>query len=245
MVSCYARSGMMGRARSVFDSIPDKDVVSWNSIVSGYTENGLWREPLDLFVLMQQSETTRPDRATLAIILKLCADSEDRRFGRKVHGLAVRTGLASDVMTGSTVLDMYAKCESFGESLRAFREMPERNLVSWSAAIAGCVRNDRVTDGLHLFVEMRREGVGASQSAYASLFRLCAGISSLDVGRQIRGDAVKTGFASDPVVSTSVLDMYAKCDRLRDAERVFRLLPRRIADVECDCRCVHSGRFGF
>ncbi|KAK1288152.1 Pentatricopeptide repeat-containing protein [Acorus calamus] len=183
----------MGRARSIFDSTPDKDVVSWNSIISGYAENGLRREPLDLFMLMRRSGTTRPDRATLAIILRLCADSEDRRFGCQVHGLAVRMGLASDVVTGSAVLDMYAKCESFGDSLRAFREMPERNSVSWSATIAG----------------------------------LCAGILSLDMGRQIHGDAVKTGFASDPVVGTSVLDMYAKCDRLRDAERAFRLLPKK------------------
>ncbi|KAK1267503.1 Pentatricopeptide repeat-containing protein [Acorus gramineus] len=227
MVSCYARSGIMGRARSIFDSIPDKDVVSWNSIISGYAENGLRREPLDLFVLMRRSGMSRPDRATLAIVLRLCADSEDHRFGRQVHGLAMRMGLASDVVTGSAVLDMYAKCESFGELLRVFREMPERNSVSWSAAIAGCVRNDRAMDGLDLFVEMRREGVGASQSAYASLFRLCAGILLLDVGRQIHGEAVKTGFTSDPVVGTSVLDMYAKCDRLRDAERAFRLLPKK------------------
>ncbi|KAE9449408.1 hypothetical protein C3L33_18699, partial [Rhododendron williamsianum] len=141
--------------------------------------------------------------------------------GIQVHGLAVPKGFDHDVVSGSAILDMYAKCRKLGESLQFFREMPERNCVSWSAVIAGCVQNEELVGGLELFKEMQQEGVGISQSTYASVLRSCAGLSAVRLGAQFHAHAIKAGFRSDIIVGTATLDMYAKCDY---AFQVFRLL---------------------
>ncbi|KAM0942604.1 putative tetratricopeptide-like helical domain superfamily, DYW domain-containing protein [Dioscorea sansibarensis] len=134
-------------------------------------------------------------------------------------------GLDFDVMTGSAVVDMYAKCKCLCDSLQFFSEMPEKNWVTWSAAIAGCVQNDEHVEGLQMFVSMQREGLAVSQSAYASVLRSCAALVSAKVGRQIHGHALKNCFGSDVVVGTAILDMYAKSGSLDDALRVFQALP--------------------
>ncbi|XP_008783105.2 pentatricopeptide repeat-containing protein At3g02330, mitochondrial [Phoenix dactylifera] len=226
MISGYSESGAMGIAESLFDAIPERDVISWNSLISGYLQNGSSYSSIELFLQMGRSGI-EPDRTTFAIILKSCAASEELELGSQIHGMVLKMGLDFDVVTGSAVVDMYAKCKSLGDSLHFFFEMPERNWVSWSAVIGGCSRNEKFIDGLELFMEMQRSGVGVSQSVYASVFRLCAGLSSVRVGSQFHGHALKNNFSTDIVVGTAILDMYTKGDCLDDALRVFKWMPTR------------------
>ncbi|KAL2896148.1 hypothetical protein RDABS01_037932 [Bienertia sinuspersici] len=74
---------------------------------------------------------------------------------------------------------------------------------------------------------MQRQGVKVSQSTFASVFRSCAGLSALRLGRQLHAHALKTDFGTDIVVATATLDMYAKSQSLLESRKVFNLLPRR------------------
>lgn len=223
MIFGYSVSGKMGLAQSHFDLMPERDVISWNSLISGYLQNGNCLKSLEIFVVMGRDGVTY-DETTFSVVLKACSGQENYALGRQVHGVVVKLGFEGDVVTGSAVLDMYAKCKRLDESLRFFVAMLVRNWVSWSAVIAGCVQNDELVHGLELFKEMQREGIGVSQSIYASVFRSCAGLSASRVGCQFHGHAMKSGFGADTIVGTAMLDMYAKCDNLLNARKVFNLL---------------------
>ncbi|MCL7026949.1 hypothetical protein MKW94_021400 [Papaver nudicaule] len=226
MVAGYAGYGYMELAQSVFDSMLVRDVVSWNSLISGYLRYGWCSKPVVLFLQMGQVGV-RPDHTTFAVILKSCSASEDLELGIQMHCLIVRMGFDGNVVTGSALLDMYAKCKSLRDAKCVFREMPIRNWVSWSAMVAGCVHNDQLLDSIELFKEMQREGIGVNQSTYASVLRSCAGLSSLSLGSQMHAHTLKNGFGTDAIVGTATLDMYAKCNNLVDALKVFDFLPDR------------------
>eukprot|EP00268_Persea_americana_P068500 TRINITY_DN9546_c0_g1_i2.p1 TRINITY_DN9546_c0_g1~~TRINITY_DN9546_c0_g1_i2.p1 ORF type:complete len:900 (+),score=157.86 TRINITY_DN9546_c0_g1_i2:411-3110(+) len=225
MIFGYTSCGLVGTAQSIFDRMPERDAISWNSLISGYLENGDCWVSVDLFLRMGRTGV-RPDRTTFAVVLKSCSALEDYELGIQTHCLAVQTGFDIDVVTGSALVDMYAKCKRVEDSHWFFNEMPERNWVSWSALIAGYVQNNMLMDGLQLFLEMQQAGVGVNQSTYASVLRSCAGLSSLKLGCQIHGHAIKSNFGSDTIVGTAVLDMYAKCDALCDARKVFTSMPK-------------------
>lgn len=228
VISGYLQTGLINIARSLFDSMPERDVISWNTVIAGYLHNGDAWESISFFSAMrQQCNRIQPDRTTFAVVLKACSLLEGYEIGVQIHCLVVKMGLDFDVVTGSAVVDMYAKCKCLCDSLQFFNEMPEKNWVTWSAAIAGCVQNDEHVEGLRMFVSMQREGPAVSQSAYASVLRSCAALVSAKVGRQIHGHALKNCFGSDIVVGTAILDMYAKSDSLDDALRVFQTLPTR------------------
>lgn len=221
LVFGYAGIGNMGMAQMIFDEIPARDVVSWNSLVSGYLQNGSCWKCVEVFMWIRK-EGVRIDATTFAVVLKACLGLEDYGLGVQLHGLIVRTGFVNDVVAGSATVDMYAKCRKLEESVRFFDEMPVKNWVSWSALIAGCVQNDEYFDGLRLFKDMQKEeGLGVSQSLYASVFRSCAGLSALRFGSQLHGHSLKMNFGSDTIVGTATLDMYAKCGRLCDAKKLF------------------------
>lgn len=168
-----------------------------------------------------------PDCTTFAVVLKSCSLMANCGFGVQIHSMVVKIGMDLDVVTGSAIVDMYGKCRSMGEAVRFFRGMTERNWVSWSAVIAGCAQNELFSDAAVLFIEMQRHQIGVSQSAYASVFRSCAGLSSARAGVQFHGHALKTNYNLDVVVGTAILDMYAKSDCLDDAMMVFWWLPTR------------------
>lgn len=226
MLFGYASNGMMKIAKRYFDDMPEKDVVSWNSLVSGYLKNGDCLKSIEVFVEMGRVGVDF-DQTSFAVVLKSCAVLEWFDFGVQVHGAAVKTAFDEDVVTASALVDMYGKCRRLDDSVRFFYQMPEKNWVTWSAVIAGCVQNNKFTKGVELFKEMQRESIGVSQSAYASVFRSCAGVSAFRLGRQLHGHALKTNFASDMIVGTAILDMYAKCGRMTEAQKLFNFFPIR------------------
>ncbi|KDP24314.1 hypothetical protein JCGZ_25610 [Jatropha curcas] len=226
MIFGYVGCGEMGIAKQFFENMPNRDVVSWNSMISGYLQNSEYLKSIDFFLDMGRSGVGF-DLTTFAVILKVCAVLEEILVGIQVHGLILRMGFDNDVVTGSSLLDMYAKCKRLDDSLQVFSEIPEKNSVSWSAMIAGCVQNSQYVEGLQFFIKMQKAGVGVSQSTYASVFRSCAGISALELGSQLHGHAVKgSNFRADIIVGTATLDMYAKCGSMADAQKLFNWLPK-------------------
>ncbi|EPS63127.1 hypothetical protein M569_11659 [Genlisea aurea] len=223
MIYGYSNSGKVEQAQWYFDLMPEKDVVSWNSLISGYVQNRDFLKSLHIFISMGK-EGIRYDETTFAIVLKVCSSLENYILGIQLHGIVTKTGFEIDLVASSALLDMYAKCNSLDESIRFFDAMPVKNWVSWSAMIAGCVQKDDPFRGLKFFKEMQRDGIGVSQSTYASVFRSAAGLSALRLGRQLHGHALKRDFLTDAIVGTAVLDMYSKCDDLTSARKVFNSL---------------------
>lgn len=224
MIFGYFGCGKMELAQSFFDNMPLRDVVSWNSMISGYLQNSAHQKFVDVLVQMR-SKGVAFDRNTFAIVLKACFIMEDFGLGPQIHSLVVKTGFDIDVVTGSALLDMYAKCKKLDCSVQVFSELPEKNWVCWSALIAGCVQNDELVEGLEMFKKMQNAAIGVSQSIYASIFRSCAGLCAYSLGTQLHGHALKAGFGYDVIVGTATLDMYAKCDNMTDARKLFNSLP--------------------
>ncbi|WJX52496.1 hypothetical protein P8452_38604 [Trifolium repens] len=225
MISGYSGIGNMGFAQFLFDSMPERDVVSWNSLLSCYRKNGIHRKSIDVFVKMRSLNIPH-DYDTFVVALKACTDIEDYGLGLQVHCLAIQMSFERDVVTGTALVDMYSTCKKLDHAFRVFVEIPERNSVCWSALIAGYVRNDRLIEGLKLYKAMLKEGMGVSQSTFASAFRSCAGLSAFELGTQLHAYALKTNFGYDSIVGTAALDMYAKCGRMNDARKLFNTFPK-------------------
>ncbi|KAJ7974239.1 Pentatricopeptide repeat-containing protein [Quillaja saponaria] len=161
----YAGSGNLAIARSLFDSMPQRDVISWNSMISCYLQDGFSQESIELFIKMRKMEIPY-DHTTFAIVLKACSGLEEYYLGSQIHSLAIRMGIDNDVVTGSALIDMYAKCKKLQNAIHVFHDIPEKNWVCWSAIIAGCVQNDQCIKGLQLFKDMQKSGT-ATLDMYA------------------------------------------------------------------------------
>ncbi|KAJ0969360.1 hypothetical protein J5N97_022237 [Dioscorea zingiberensis] len=53
LVAMYSKCGSLDVARKLFDGMLERDVVSWNSMISGYASKGMWKEAFQVFDWMR------------------------------------------------------------------------------------------------------------------------------------------------------------------------------------------------
>eukprot|EP01018_Ginkgo_biloba_P022100 Gb_10157 [translate_table: standard] len=222
LVNMYARCGSVTDARQVFDRMPERNVVSWTAMITGYAQQGHSEEALNLFYQMSMSGTTS-NQFTFAIVIRACTSLAAVKSGKQVHANIIKSGFENNVFVGSALGDMYAKSGSIEDALEVFENMPNRDVVSWNAMIAGYIQNEHHEKALQLFCEMQYVGMKPNQFTFASVLKACATLSL----EQVHACIIKYGIDSDIIVGSALVDMYAKCGNIGDARQVFDKMPER------------------
>lgn len=219
----YCKCGSPSDSRRVFDSLRDKDLFQWNTIISGYTKNELYSDALNMFVELIATTDLKPDHYTLPSVIKACGGIGLVGFGCAVHGLAVKLGLIRDVFVGNALVAMYGKCGFVDDMVKEFGCMPERNLVSWNSIICGFSESGLFHDSFMAFLEMLNceAELVPDEATVVTLLPMCATEGDVEMGRSIHGLAVKLGLSQELMVNNSLVDMYSKCGYLSDANMLF------------------------
>eukprot|EP00249_Psilotum_nudum_P020700 c27812_g4_i3 orf=2-265(+) len=80
----YAKCGSLEEAHRVFDKLPNRNVISWGAMITGYALHGHGLSALELSQRMQQ-EGIEPDRVAFLSILKACGSIGAIEQGRLIH----------------------------------------------------------------------------------------------------------------------------------------------------------------
>lgn len=223
------KAGHLKDARILFDEMPQRDVVSWTNVISGYVSVSNYEEALHLFSSMWVDPYIRLDPFVLSLALKACGLNNSLTNGKLLHGVCVKNGLVNSVFVGSSLLDMYAKSGNIAESRRVFDEMPEKNVVSWTAIITGLVKSGYCKEGLLYFSEMWSSGLHCDAYSFAIALKACADMCDLEHGKEIHTQVVKKGFDLSSYVVNTLATMYNKCGKLDYGMCLFGRM--RIPDV--------------
>ncbi|KAL2543409.1 putative Pentatricopeptide repeat-containing protein [Abeliophyllum distichum] len=220
LLDLYTRSADIEDARQVFEEIPKNDVVPWSFMIARYSQSGRCEEALGLFLQMREALVS-PNQFTLASVLQACATTEALELGRQMHCHVLKVGLDLNVFVFNALMDMYAKGGNMKDSMDLFVDLDNKNDVSWNTIIVGYVQQGDGDKALRLFLNMLEEQVQATQVTYSSVLRGCSSMASLELGIQIHAMSIKSLYDQDDAVSNALIDMYAKCGRIKDARMVF------------------------
>ncbi|KAJ6416237.1 hypothetical protein OIU84_004942 [Salix udensis] len=154
LVDFYAKCGCLDDAKEVFDKMPRRDVVAWNSMISGFSlHEGSYDEVVRLLVEMQND--TSPNSSTIVGVLPAVAQVNSLRHGKEIHGFCVRMGFVGDVVVGTGILDVYGKCQRIDYARRIFDMMGiVKNEVTWSAMAGAYVVCNFMREALELFCQL-------------------------------------------------------------------------------------------
>lgn len=220
LIDMYMKCGSVVDGRKVFDWMPDRNVVTWTSLLTGYTQNGLQDAVLELFFQMQL-EGIRPNPFTFASVLASAAARGAGEQGKRAHSQVIKFGYQSTIFVCNSLMNMYSKCGLVQEARRVFSGMVNRDAVSWNSMIAGLVLNKFDFEALELFYLMRVAGVKPTQLSFATVIKLCANLKQLVFARQLHCCIVKEGFGSDDNIVTALMVAYSKCSELDGAFELF------------------------
>ncbi|XP_058074643.1 pentatricopeptide repeat-containing protein At5g55740, chloroplastic isoform X2 [Magnolia sinica] len=226
LVDMYGKCGVLEDAGKVFEEMPERNAVVWNSMIVCYVQNGLNEEAMEVFYDMRV-EGVEPTRVTVASFLSSSANLEALDEGRQGHAVAVLNGLELDNILGSALINFYLKVGLIEDAELVFYRMVERDVVTWNLLISGYMRDGKIERSFDRCRWMRSDGLRFDSVTMASVFSACAESANLEIGREGHGYSVRHNLETDVVVASSIIDMYAKCERIDDARRVFNVTTQR------------------
>ncbi|KAH7443274.1 hypothetical protein KP509_02G028200 [Ceratopteris richardii] len=222
LVDMYAKCGALLKARAVFDKLPSQNVITWNALITGYTQGGHGKEALLCYDQMQK-EDCAPDVVTFACVLKACGCIGALHKGRQIHKEISRYGnLQNDVMVGTALVEMYSQLDCLEEAQLVFDELNERDVVLWNAMISGYVENGKAEQALECFNQMQKEGLLPSVVTVTCVLKACGIIGAVDKGKQVHDQIVKRDLLQyDLILGSALVDMYANCGFISMAQKTF------------------------
>lgn len=223
LISAYSSSGAVEAARAVFDMVPAlvRDIVSWNSMISGYLQGHHFELALKVFRELLDGGSLSPDEVTLVSALSACGRLGLLDLGKKIHGLLTGSGFILNVFVGSSLIDMYSKCGKIEDARKVFDRIPLRNTVCWTCMISGYVQSDLFREAIELFREMQIGGLGPDASTIACVLSACGNWGALDQGKWIHSYCERNIVEMDLNVNNALIGMYSKCGDIQKALRIF------------------------
>ncbi|KAL3641669.1 hypothetical protein CASFOL_012484 [Castilleja foliolosa] len=221
LIDAYSKCNQIDISWRLFCLIKIPDVVTWSTMISGFSHCGLPDEAISLY-----RDMPNPNPITILSLLEACALSAEIKKSKWAHGIAIRMGLASEVVLGTAILDMYSKCGSILASRRAFNQIMVKNVVSWSAMIAAYALNGLPRDALALFSEMDNHGLKPNSVTILSVLSSCVHGGLVEEGLSIFKEmANKYGSELKLEHYSCLVDLLARSGNTDDALRLIKSTP--------------------
>ncbi|KAM0949528.1 putative tetratricopeptide-like helical domain superfamily [Dioscorea sansibarensis] len=226
LIEMYNKLGFLPNGRKVFDEMPQRNLVSWNLMISSYGACGCPELALELCGLMR-NQFIALDEVGFKIILRICGSVQALKAGESIHARVLVLGLSNETALLTAVLNMYAKCGKLDAAEQVFDEILCRDVICWNAMITGYSKGGKPEKMLELFKKMVVENFKPSIPTMLLSIQACTQLSLLHFGKAMHSYAIRNGFILDGSIGGLLIDLYSKCGELGSACSVFNEMSKR------------------
>lgn len=261
LISAYGKCGMTEEAQRIFNGLVWKDKVTWNALIASYAQNGFFEESLQLLrdmkacrldvdvvtysgIVSSLTQTNlsneamvvfnellnanlKPDVVAIASILPSISGIFCIDYCKEIHGYSFRHGLEPDKRVRNALVSVYSKCGSVQYAKQVFEAIKNRDVISWSSMVVGYSQNQQFVESLEILRQMLLVEMEPNPVTITSALSACAGASALRLGKELHLWAIKNSFEGQAFVGSALIDMYAKCGRIKNSRIVFDLMEDR------------------
>ena len=223
LISMYGKCERLDTSRLVFDKMPQKNIVSWSSMIGAYAQNGHYKEGVSLFSQML-GEGITPNRA---VILNVMACVNTGNEADDICRVVIDNGLDFDRSVQNAAMVMYARCGRIDIARRFFDGILEKDLVSWASMIEAYAQADLSLEALKLFKQMILQRILLDSVILLSVIRACSNLASFQHARCVHGIITRRFYKNQIALETSLIDLYVKCGSLVYARKYFDKMQER------------------
>ncbi|XP_028803849.1 pentatricopeptide repeat-containing protein At3g22690-like [Neltuma alba] len=215
IIDMYMKCGEKEAACRVFEPMPNKTVVSWNTLIAGSIRDGdlelAWRTfdelpTRDLVswntmigALVQegmfeeaiklfremQNNGMKPDRVTMVGIASACGYLGAFDLAKWVYTYIRRKSIDIDLQLGTALVDMFSGCGDSRSAISVFSKMDKQDVSAWTAAIGAMAMEGNAEGAIESFDEMLKQGVKPDEVVFVVLLTACSHGGCVLKGRQI------------------------------------------------------------
>ncbi|KAL5223045.1 hypothetical protein ABZP36_027758 [Zizania latifolia] len=184
LIDMYSKCGQVDEARRVFDGMPQKSVVAWNSMLAAYSLHGCSEEALDLYYNMCESSVDI-DQFTFSTMLRVFSRLGLLEHAKQAHAGLIQRGLPLDIVGNTALVDLYCKWGQMEDARNVFERMPSRNLISWNALTAGYGYHGMGHKALEMFEKLIAEGIAPNHVTFLAVLNACRFSGFVEEGKRI------------------------------------------------------------
>ncbi|XP_060189583.1 pentatricopeptide repeat-containing protein At3g58590 [Lycium barbarum] len=211
LINMYAKCSDTHMVEKMFEEVPVKDVVSWNTMISAMAKSEKADRALIVFRKMCVSGVL-PNDTTYVSALNCCTSQQFRLLGKSIHAKVIQRKFESDVYVGSALLDFYFKCDKLDDAHFCFDEISEKNVVSWNTLMLGYS-----SKGSSYTISLLRQMILSGYHPTEFTFSIAVKSSGLLEVLQLHSLSIKMGYIDNDYVSSSLISSYAKTGSVDDA----------------------------
>jgi len=223
LIDMYGKGGNLSIAWKMFCGT-QRDVVTWNTLISSYTHSGHYAEAITLFDEMI-SEKLNPNSATLVIVLSACCHLPSLEKGKMVHQYIKEGGFELNVSLGTALVDMYAKCGQLEQSRELFNSMKEKDVISWNVMISGYGLHGDANSAMEVFQQMEQSNVKPNAITFLSLLSACTHAGYVDEGKQLFDRMQYYSIKPNLKHFACMADLLGRSGNLKEAEDLVQSMP--------------------
>lgn len=241
LIDLYLKCDKPSTASVLFRTMPRRDLISWNTMISGYSRNDLLQKLARSMLKELLSEGLCCSLTTMLAVIPSCSSPEELSFGQALHSFSLKCGFTcSEVSAVNALMHMYISC---GDPPAAFslieRIIPVSDIISWNTIIVGCLQNGLDKDALEAFQFMYCSlAIKSDSITLVSVLSACGNLNLLALGKSVHCMILKHLLASNLRVKNSLLTMYFRFGDTRSAELVFYSMGETNL---CSWNCMISG----
>ncbi|KAL4621639.1 hypothetical protein ACB092_06G243700 [Castanea dentata] len=252
----YLRSGFVEIARQVFDRMPKRDSVSYNSMIDGYVKCGMIKSARNLFDCMPVEEKNliswnsmirgyAQSKYGLDVAWELFEKMPARdlvSWNTMIDGCVKHGKIENahrlfnqmpkrDVVSWANMIDGYAKLSSIDAARSLFDGMPERDVVACNAMMAGYVQNGYCMEAVKIFHDMlSKSEMLPDATTLLIVLSAIAQLGHIEKGISIHRYIEENGFSLNGKLGVALIDMYSKCGSIGNAKSVFENIEEKSID---------------
>ncbi|MCO5605636.1 hypothetical protein L7F22_059819 [Adiantum nelumboides] len=223
LVSMYGRCGDFELAKLLFDTSNDRDLVVWNALLAAYAQNGRAQEALTVYEQMHQ-ESFLPNKVTNISILQACSTEAMFSKGQQVHACITCEGYDVDVTVGNTLVTMYGNCGQVGNAQGVFENLPEKNVVSWTAMITACAQHGHAEGASYFLYRMLQDNLTPNEVTLVSAISAHTNVADPIQCKELHTWLMMEGLTCVGNSANALINLYAKCGCVTDAQVLFSQL---------------------
>ncbi|KAI9187069.1 hypothetical protein LWI28_024052 [Acer negundo] len=214
----YAKCGNLNTARDLFDKMPKRNLVAWNSMIAGYNQYGQAEEALGVFSDMFVSGFD-PDKATFL--------RRDLALGQSFHTYVPKMNICKDVAIGTALVDMYAKFGDAESAQKVFSELKTKDRMAWTSMIIGLTMHGHGEEALSTFKRMQEvASVIPDQITYIEVLCACSHVGLVEEGQRHLTE-MRNVYGIEPTIEhyCCMVDLLSRAGRFKEAERLVEQMP--------------------
>ncbi|KAK4767641.1 hypothetical protein SAY86_015391 [Trapa natans] len=223
LITFYSRCNELSSARKLFDRMPKRDIVTWNSMIAGYSQSGYYEECKELYREMLGLIELKPDEVTAVSILQACGHSKDLLLGMEVHQLLVNNGVEMDMSLCNALVGFYAKCGSLDYAMELFKDMEEKDEFTYGSVISGYMDEGFVEEGMSIFRQIETPSLSTWNAVISGLTQNNHQEKILDLLCEL----LASGLEPNPVTLSSILPTCSHLSNLKGVKEIHAFAIKR------------------